>query len=73
MMIGVVHVNSEYCSGCGICVEFCSRQVLELSPEPNAGATHVVRAAQPERCTACRQCELYCPNFAVAVTEKEAV
>lgn len=70
---GIIYVNAKYCAGCGICVEFCPRQVLELSPDPNEKAVHVVCVVQPERCTACRQCEMFCPNFAIAVAEKEAV
>ncbi len=68
---GIIHVNSIYCSGCGICVAFCPSKVLELSPEPNQKAVHVVYAARPEDCTPCRLCEMYCPDFAIAIEEKE--
>ncbi len=73
MKEGIIYINEKYCAGCNICVEFCPRQVLALSPELNEKAVHVVRVVQPERCTACRLCETYCPNFAIAVAEKEAV
>ena len=71
MKQGVPQVNLEYCSGCGICVEFCPREVLELSPDLNQRAVHVVCVVQPENCTACGLCELYCPSFAIAVEERE--
>jgi 2-oxoglutarate ferredoxin oxidoreductase subunit delta len=66
-----IHVNPRYCSGCRICVEFCPRNVLELSPELNHRAVHVAYAARPEDCTPCRLCEIYCPDFAIAVEERE--
>jgi 2-oxoglutarate ferredoxin oxidoreductase subunit delta len=68
---GIIHVNSTYCTGCGICVAFCPRNVLELSPELNHKGAYVVYAARPEDCTPCRQCEIFCPDFAIAVEEKE--
>jgi 2-oxoglutarate ferredoxin oxidoreductase subunit delta len=68
---GIIHVDSRYCSGCRICVEFCPRKVLELSPELNHKAVHVAYAARPEDCTACNLCEIYCPDFAIAVEERE--
>lgn len=71
MREGLIFIEERYCAGCGICVAYCPRQVLELSPELNEKAVHVVCAVQPDRCTACRQCELLCPDFAIAVAEKE--
>ncbi len=68
---GVIHVDSGYCSGCRICVEFCPKKVLELSLKLNHKSVRVAYAARPENCTACKLCEIYCPNFAIAVEEKE--
>ncbi len=51
----------EWCKGCGICVYFCPKQVLELDPE---GKVH---PARPEACIACRMCELRCPDMAIEI------
>lgn len=63
-------IKSERCKGCGICVAFCPKKVLELD---KLGKIVVVR---PEDCIACGQCELRCPDYAIFVdkikTEKEA-
>lgn len=58
---GRVTVFPNWCKGCGLCVEFCPTQVLEQ------GADGRVIVAHPERCTACRWCELHCPDFAIFV------
>jgi len=55
------HINPSWCKGCGICVEFCPKQVLELDNDQKA------IAARPEDCICCRQCELRCPDLAIEV------
>ena len=52
----------EWCKGCGICVHFCPKQVLELDNEDKAVAVRL------EDCIACRLCELRCPDLAIEVT-----
>jgi len=59
-----IDIDLKKCTGCGICVEFCSRGVLAL----NAGYAEVVRL---DRCTVCRLCELRCPEPAIIVTTRK--
>jgi 2-oxoglutarate ferredoxin oxidoreductase subunit delta len=69
---GVVYVNQNYCSGCGICIEFCPQDVLAKSNDQNHKGIQIVFAAKPEACTACMLCELYCPDFAIGIEEAVA-
>jgi 2-oxoglutarate ferredoxin oxidoreductase subunit delta len=62
---GQVTVFPNWCKGCGLCVEFCPAGVLEQ------GADGRVTVAHPEKCTACRWCELHCPDFAIFVSDVE--
>jgi 2-oxoglutarate ferredoxin oxidoreductase subunit delta len=62
---GRVTVFPNWCKGCGLCVEFCPTGVLEQGPDGRVTVTH------PERCTACRWCELHCPDFAIFVADIE--
>lgn len=54
-------INREWCKGCGICVEFCPKNVLELDD------TEKVEAVRKEDCIACRLCELRCPDLAIEI------
>ncbi len=59
-------INEEWCKGCGICVHFCPKDVLELN------AKEKVYAKFPENCIACRLCESICPDLAIEIiTEAE--
>lgn len=68
---GEIHVLVERCKGCGWCVEFCPRDVLEVSDEINSKGYHPPRTVRPEVCVSCGLCELLCPEFAIYVVEEE--
>jgi 2-oxoglutarate ferredoxin oxidoreductase subunit delta len=61
----VIEVNRDFCKGCGICVAFCPKQVLELDDHEKA----VVKRL--EQCNACTLCELRCPDIAIEVRSEE--
>lgn len=54
-------IQTEWCKGCGICVAFCPKSVLELDPQDK------VRVVRPEDCICCKLCELRCPDIAIEV------
>jgi len=62
---GRVTVFPNWCKGCNLCVEFCPLGVLEQGDDGR------VIVAHPEKCTACRWCELHCPDFAIFVSDAE--
>lgn len=62
-----VTVYPDWCKGCGICVEFCPGNVLELNNQSKA----VV--AREENCIRCGFCELHCPDFAIVVKDKQVI
>ena len=65
-----VHIESIRCKGCGLCVEFCPRLLLELSEELNAIGYHPAHLKNPEQCTACALCAQMCPETGISVFRK---
>lgn len=57
-----VDIDEKRCKGCEICVALCPAQVLVM----NKFKASVVDI---EKCTACMQCELRCPDFAINVAK----
>ena len=66
-----IHIHKERCKGCGICVEVCQTGVLVLSDEKNEQDYSVPEVVALDDCINCRICEMFCPDFAIWVTEEE--
>lgn len=60
-----IRLISERCKGCGYCVEFCPKDVLEMSNEINTKGFLLPRVARPEACISCEVCQYVCPDMAV--------
>jgi 2-oxoglutarate ferredoxin oxidoreductase subunit delta len=58
---GSVEINQEECKGCGLCVESCPPECLELLPELNAYGIHPAHYTG-EKCTGCGICFYCCPE-----------
>ena len=64
-----IEINHAWCKGCYICISVCPRDVLGIERERWISGFHPVIARAIERCTVCRNCELYCPDLAIEVVE----
>ncbi len=62
---GVVTIVEDRCKGCGYCIAYCPRDVLELSDRYNAKGYRPPRVKKPEACVNCHYCEIICPDFAI--------
>ncbi|HIR02186.1 MAG TPA: 4Fe-4S binding protein [Candidatus Aveggerthella stercoripullorum] len=57
-------INEEECIGCGICVDACPQEVLEVT-----GGT--VAVANEDSCIACGDCVEECPMGAITEVVEE--
>ena len=66
---GDVHILANRCKGCAFCVEYCPRQVLEMSPTFNRKGYHPPEIVDIQACVNCGLCEMICPEFAIFCIE----
>ena len=65
---GKVHIVTDRCKGCGLCVAVCPRSVLAIEASGlNAKGYQPAMAVQPERCIGCASCALICPDVVISV------
>ncbi len=57
-------IDVEECTGCGICVDECPNECLELDSED------VAVLAKDDVCDGCATCEESCPTEAISMTEQ---
>ena len=62
---GHLYIQEDVCKGCGFCIEFCPKKVLEESDQFNAKGYYPPRVVDAEACVNCTFCELICPDFAI--------
>jgi NAD-dependent dihydropyrimidine dehydrogenase PreA subunit len=59
----IERIDSNLCTGCGICVNSCPMDVIRMD-EKNKKAI----ISYPEDCMLCLYCELDCPEHAIYVS-----
>jgi len=60
--MGIRRINEALCTGCGICVDHCSMDVLRMDDERNKPLIMYLRD-----CMSCFMCERDCPVGAIYV------
>jgi 2-oxoglutarate ferredoxin oxidoreductase subunit delta len=66
-----IHLIKNQCKGCGYCISFCPKRVLEESDEINARGVHPPRVVDESQCILCSFCSVVCPDFAIFVLERK--
>ncbi len=69
-----VLIDNRLCKGtegCRLCIHVCPEEVLGSSEALSHRGVHPAKVLQPDRCTGCELCMLYCPELAVVVVREE--
>jgi heterodisulfide reductase subunit A len=80
---GIVSVVDEaICAGCGVCVEMCPVEAIELMEEPVAAVTYNIMTTTSgtkkfarvtvEGCIGCGSCAAYCPSNSISLQNFKA-
>ena len=67
-----IQLIRDRCKGCEVCVEFCPRNILEMSTDFNSKGYHMPRLVENNEfsdCSGCMFCEIVCPEFAIFINE----
>jgi 2-oxoglutarate ferredoxin oxidoreductase subunit delta len=67
-----IYLEEKLCKGCGLCVRYCPKGVLEMSDRRNEKGYNVAVLANSEKCNACKMCEISCPDFVIYVVKEAA-
>lgn len=68
MAKGRVSFKEDLCKGCNLCVTVCPVKILELDKSKlNAKGYHPAGVIDNEKCIACQNCALMCPDLVITV------
>jgi len=66
--MALVTISIEYCKGCGLCVDFCPQDIMQLDTQVTTQkGYHPAMCTDQESCTACLSCALMCPDVAITI------
>ncbi len=66
----VLVILQEQCKQCGLCVEFCPKNVLCYTDTYNRKGYYPVTACDIDACVNCEFCELICPDLAIFLADR---
>jgi len=67
----LIYINTNYCKGCLLCVEYCPQKVYVKSEKLSKKGVFPPEVKYSDKCVKCHLCELMCPDFAIIVEDKD--
>ena len=64
---GFIEILKEECKGCGVCMDACPHNAIELSSDMNRRGHRYAHQMTAENCTGCTLCYVQCPSSAIVV------
>lgn len=67
-----VSFKTEFCKGCGLCVEACPKKIIALRQDKlNSKGYHPASITDQEKCIACAMCAVMCPDAVIKVEKDD--
>ena len=66
-----IQIDSQFCKGCGLCIQVCPRKVLGKGDRRNRAGYSLPQILALENCGVCLLCEMTCPDLALTVVEEK--
>lgn len=69
-----VTIIRQSCKGvedCGICTFVCPKHLFTMSRDMNEAGYLPPEIKDEQRCTGCKNCMIFCPDFAIVVRKRE--
>ena len=63
--MNVVHISPLLCKGCGYCVKFCPKEILEMGTVRSRKGHFNPFVTDAEKCIGCAICATMCPDAAI--------
>ena len=81
MIDGIAVVDDDACTGCGMCVEVCPRNIIKMLPKDqtvvvmcrNEAIGRIAKNQCKTACIACKRCEKACPSESIKVINGVAI
>jgi len=67
-----VRFDGDVCKGCELCLHFCTRKIIKMSPRINNKGYSPAMIEEMDKCSGCKACALVCPDGAISIY-KEAL
>lgn len=63
-----VTFKTDFCKGCGLCVDACPKKILRLSPDKiNKKGHNPAVLIDEAACIGCASCAIMCPDCVITV------
>lgn len=66
----MIDLNAILCKGCGYCIKFCPKQILQMSTERNMRGHFYPIVTDESACISCGICASMCPEGAIELPAK---
>lgn len=63
--------DKDKCKGCGLCISFCPKKILDFDPEVNSKGYHPAGITDMTECVGCTSCATMCPDCCISIYELE--